>query len=174
MSNPQIDAAEIISGLTERQLQTLAMIGEGRTHKEIAGTLEIGNSAVAQRVASLRNKFGGVSKQELGRIYREYASEDHCNILTGVKSQLPDPDPIAASETRHQAGSQLDNLDNAPIVEIDALRLSRLEPRVVPEVLDSDYAVSFRWAAVVGIAVGLLAAMVLALSAAQAIGALRG
>ena len=60
--------------------------------------------------------------------------------------------------------------DSMPLSE-QAPWLRPLEPRVVPGVLDGEHAVLFRLGAIVGIASGVLAAVILAVTAAMALSA---
>lgn len=86
------ESSEVIDTLTERQAEMLTLLAEGLTGKEIAGRLRISYSAVSQRIETLRKKFGGVTKNELARMYREHlatGAQEPCTNYTGKKKSSP-------------------------------------------------------------------------------------
>lgn len=165
---PDLDA--VYEGLTEKQAETLDMIGDGLTHKEIAASLDISASAATQRVETLRAKFGGVTKAQLARLHRRREEIATCKTVTGKTSHLSDHPIEPSFEPRHRDGSAMSLSDSAPVFRLDTPWSEIDEPEVVPEVLDGEHASTFRWVAVVAIAAGLLAVAILLLTAAQAIG----
>ncbi|MDG6078091.1 hypothetical protein E3U23_02640 [Erythrobacter litoralis] len=168
---PDIDA--VYRGLTEKQTETLDMVGEGLTHKEIAAKLDISASAATQRIETLRAKFGGVTKARLARLHRARCEKATCKTVTGKKSHLfasPAKGPLG---TRHDDSFNMSLSDSAPVFRRDIPWSEMREPRVVPEVLDGKHASTFRWAAVVIIAAGLLVLVLVMLAVSQAIGSLR-
>ncbi|MDF1835813.1 MAG: LuxR C-terminal-related transcriptional regulator, partial [Alteraurantiacibacter sp. bin_em_oilr2.035] len=48
--------------LTSKQAEVVVLLSEGRTGREIASTLQISQSAVSQRIETLRAKFVHVSR----------------------------------------------------------------------------------------------------------------
>ena len=80
------------------------------------------------------------------------------------KSQISFGQTMAETSERDDPG-ELVMSDVLPI-EDQAPWLKPGEPRVVPRVLDGEYAVVFRLLAIVGIAFGVLAAVVLAVTSA--------
>ncbi|MFD2578502.1 helix-turn-helix transcriptional regulator [Novosphingobium colocasiae] len=65
---------------------------KNRTSKEIAWELGISESAVNQRIESIRARAGSPPRAELARVYRQYQAEIDaaCNSLTANNLQLPD------------------------------------------------------------------------------------
>lgn len=63
--------AHCVSQLTTKQLDVLALIADSRTSKEIAVLLGISESAVNQRIETIRSRLGGLPRGELARLYRQ-------------------------------------------------------------------------------------------------------
>lgn len=63
--------AHSVSQLTTKQLDVLALIADSRTSKEIAVLLGISESAVNQRIETIRSRLGCVPRGELARLYRQ-------------------------------------------------------------------------------------------------------
>lgn len=68
------DPAAIFGGLTSKQHEVLALVADHRTSKEIAGELQISESAVNQRIEAVRARLGGPPRAQMARSYREFAS----------------------------------------------------------------------------------------------------
>lgn len=83
------------------------------------------------------------------------------------KKQVPEAGSSRDEAERDEASDRA-NTETAPTPRSDPRTVSG-EPRVVPGVLDGEHAVLFRLGAIVGIASGMLAAIVLTLTAAVAI-----
>ncbi|QUL39518.1 hypothetical protein KDC96_15955 [Erythrobacter sp. JK5] len=83
------------------------------------------------------------------------------------KNQVPQPALVGNNGGRVDQG-QLVMSDVLPLIE-QAPWLRPGEPRVVPGVLDGEHAVLFRLAAIVGIAFGILSAVVLTVTAGVAL-----
>ena len=82
-----------------------------------------------------------------------------------TKKQIPEPAIFADQLIRDDPG-RLVMSDSMPLRD-QALWLRPGEPRVVPGVLNGEHAVLFRLGAIVGIASGVLAAVVLTVTAAR-------
>jgi len=84
----------MIEQLTEKQREVLALVADNRTSKEIARIIGVSESAVNQRIESVRRLSGGLGRAELARLWREQdgppGTEPTCNPLTGQSSQLTD------------------------------------------------------------------------------------
>jgi two-component system, NarL family, invasion response regulator UvrY len=59
-------------GLTSRELQTLALLAEGKTYEEIAGDLGVSYKTVANTCSQLKTKLGARKFPELIRMAVEY------------------------------------------------------------------------------------------------------
>ncbi len=57
--------------LTRKQREVLALVADNRTSKEIAARLGISESAVNQRIESVRARLGGIPRGELARLFRQ-------------------------------------------------------------------------------------------------------
>ncbi|MFM2302314.1 MAG: hypothetical protein RLZZ84_2050 [Pseudomonadota bacterium] len=73
--------------LTSKQHEVLALVADNRTSKEISTLLGISESAVNQRIESVRVRLGGMPRGELARLYRQFkASEDRRSPATDLNS----------------------------------------------------------------------------------------
>ena len=175
--------------LPAKQLETALLLAEGLTGKEIATRLEISHSAVAQRIETLRRKFGGVTKHELARLARDelsglgYASafnfgsaknptepvDEACIKYTGRKYHLPNPPEHDDDAIRNLPETEL-LFSDAFAVDATPPWTARQDERLVPEVLDGENATVARWAYVIGAAVGLSVLLLVLLAVAEALG----
>ena len=92
-------------GLTIKQREALDLLAENRTSKEIAGSLDVSESAINQRIDTLRQRLGGVSRAELARRYRSSLQggepEKTCENLTGENLHLASGKEASLSGRRH-------------------------------------------------------------------------
>jgi DNA-binding CsgD family transcriptional regulator len=65
-----------LGDLTDKQREVLSLIADNRTSKEIAGFLGITESAVNQRIESIRARLGGVPRAHLARLFRQLTQAD--------------------------------------------------------------------------------------------------
>lgn len=160
--------SKTLSSLTPKQLQALALVAEGRTNKEIAAELHISISATVQRIETIRTRFNGASKAQLGRIYREYITQKPaCNEITGKSIQLPNDDQIAPTDAWDQP---------SPMLTVADLTFDVTPPwdqgvggRLVPEMLDGRNAVAYRWIFALGLAIGMAVLSLVLLAVAGAV-----
>ena len=139
-----------LGDLTGKQREVLAHIADNRTSKEIASFLGVTESAVNQRIESVRSRLGGVPRAELARLYRQLVQDDPtCNPITADNFLLPDnsidlPEPTAnrGFTPWFADGGKLDA--NSMLV--------REQVSIVPAILDGDQAGLNRLVAIVGIA----------------------
>ena len=170
--------------LTERQKAVIERIDRRVPIKMIARDLEVSETRINQHIRALKNIYEVDSLGELVDAYRaeksklsdhESTEESQENELVGLnlkgfskqayrKTQIPFQSTITDVSERDDPG-ELFMSDVHPI-EDQAPWLKPGEPRVVPRVLDGEYAVVFRLLAIVGIAFGVLAAVVLTVTAA--------
>ena len=169
--------------LTERQQAVMERIDRRMPIKVIAQELGVSETRINQHIRALKDIFEAESLGELVEEYRaanpeqdiETQPESDLNIasvkgLTETvysKSQVPGHDSAGINGTRVDQG-ELVMSDVLPLIE-QAPWLRPGEPKVVPGVLDGEHAVLFRLAAIIGIAFGILAAVVLSVTAALAI-----
>jgi len=170
--------------LTERQKAVMERIDRRVPIKMIARELDLSETRINQHIRALKNAYEVGSLGDLVDAYREEKSkfsepetseeiaenEEVEPNLKGLskptyrKSQIPFEQVMAETSQRDDPG-ELVMSDVLPI-EDQAPWLKPGEPRVVPRVLDGEYAVVFRLLAIVGIAFGVLAAVVLAVTSA--------
>lgn len=161
------------AGLTDKQRDVLDLLANNRTTKEIAHALGSSESAVNRRIELLRSRLGGITRHELARRYREAKSAAEAGADRGVetaeqKLQLAESSPADHTSGQDDRGPAYALQDSLKIA-IEAPWSQPSEPRVVPGVLDGDNAVLTRGAAIAIILAGIVASLVLALAAVQAI-----
>lgn len=174
-SEPTIFAGEF-TPLTQRQTAVLDLLAQGRTTKEIAGKLDLSESAVNRRIELLRNRFGGITRLELARRYRDRpadfavrAEPEGGGVETGRQSlHLADLPGSGEKQAQDDLAAGLVFRDSLEM-SIEAPWSGAKEPRVVPGVLDGRNAWLTRGAAIAIILLAIIASLVLGLAAAQAI-----
>ncbi|MWV27008.1 response regulator transcription factor [Aurantiacibacter rhizosphaerae] len=187
MSSFQNDTAHF-AGLTEKQTATARLLAEGFTAKEIAARLTISESAATKRIEALRQKFGGITKNELARLAREefsgspsshtvkvfeknrdFSRAPDGEKLTWKNFDLPNTDGFRNSMPRNRPETELNFSDGFTLDATPPWR-ARREERLVPEVLDGEHAAPARWAYVVGAAIGMAILLLVLLAVADALG----
>ncbi|MEL7444619.1 MAG: hypothetical protein AAGK02_02260 [Pseudomonadota bacterium] len=164
--------------LTERQQAVMERIDRRVPIKVIAQELGVSETRINQHIRALKDIYEAASLNELVETYRstlpeteapfenpaDTVSDKDFSEAVYTKSQLPD-----SGETGHIAARG----DPGEIVLSDVMPIGGKapwaaldEPRVVPGALDGEHAVLYRLAAIVGIAFGVLAAVVLMATAA--------
>ncbi len=68
---PSEPSSPNLPDLTHKQREVLALVADNRTSKEIAARLGISESAVNQRIESVRARLGGIPRGELARLFRQ-------------------------------------------------------------------------------------------------------
>lgn len=169
-AGPGSPALAAFPGLTVKQHEVLRYVAENRTSKEIAFELGISESAVNQRIESIRNRTGSPPRAELARAYRQYLQEQEnaCNPPPAKITQVP------AGGVSGDLSRQNEAVDRLALADAVTFRVSApwQEPdgtRVVPEVLDGAHAGLSRTAAMIAIAVGLLLVAMVGLGVARAL-----
>lgn len=154
---------------TQEQKKTLALVADGHTTDEIAYHLSISVSAAEKRIATLRRKLGGITKAEVGRLYREYIStRKSCGKPTGGKMELPPTSKSEQIDLRNFPVEKLELADSVPFTAQPSWA-SRIEPQVVPEVLEGSHSSFVRIAVSVGLAFGILVMALVLLAVADAL-----
>lgn len=158
--------------LTQRQREVLDRLDRRIPIKLIAAELRISQTRVNQHIAALKRHFGANDLSELVAIYR------------GEAHPLPRPLRKAACTNSHLAPRDGDRQNGSraaagelALADVDAFAIEApwvraSEPVVVPRVLDEDHAVFRRLVAMLVLAVAIVAAVILTISAAVTIGAL--
>jgi DNA-binding CsgD family transcriptional regulator len=160
----------VLPGLTEKQHEVLRFVAENRTSKEIAYELGISESAVNQRIESVRNRAGSPPRAELARVYRQYLQdlESTCNPIPAKNPQVPSEDFVGKSRQQDEVDDPL-ALADAVTFRVSAPWQEPSRARVVPEVLDGAHAGLSRTAAMIVIAAGLLLVAMVGLGVARAL-----
>lgn len=155
--------------LTERQQAVLERIDRRVPIKVIAAELGVSETRINQHIRALKDHFSVDSLNELVEIHRSEFSEDPLSDPAYTKNQVPDGTDRTDSRERVDPGEIVFS-DIMPLSDSLAWELPA-EPRIVPGVLDGENAVLFRLVAIVGIAFGMLAAVVLTVTAALSLSA---
>ena len=175
--------------LTERQRAVMERIDRRVPIKVIAQELGVSETRINQHIRALKDFYAASSLGVLVENYRATLSpETDENTPDDGIAPSPDTDlhkPFSEPAYRNSQinrGSDPDDLadrddpgrlilsDAMPLIE-QAPWLRPGEPRVVPGVLDGEHAVLFRLGAIVGIASGILASVILAVTAAMTLSA---
>jgi DNA-binding CsgD family transcriptional regulator len=176
--------------LTDRQQAVMERIDRRMPIKVIAQELGVSETRINQHIRALKDLYEAGSLGELVENYRATllpapADEPEDAIRAALpirdiadagfaapfsevaytKKQIPQPAMFADQLERDDPGHLV--LSDAMSLLEQAPWLRPGEPRVVPGVLDGEHAVLFRLGAIVGIASGILAAVVLTITAAR-------
>ncbi|WP_234035688.1 hypothetical protein [Erythrobacter insulae] len=163
--------------------------------KVIAQELGVSETRINQHIRALKDIYSAGSLGDLVEIYRastkaereeagsspsdrppskqdadsDPSASEQKDFTESVysKNQVPDLGKIGDTDFRVDRG-ELVMSDVLPLIE-QAPWLRSGEPKVVPGVLDGEHAVLFRLAAIISIAFGVLAAVVLSVTAAVAL-----
>ncbi|WP_298301015.1 hypothetical protein [uncultured Erythrobacter sp.] len=170
--------------LTKRQQAVIERIDRRAPIKVIARDLGVSETRINQHIRALKDIYKAESLADLVEAYRVHkiADEEAPEPEKSEWDQNPKPEELALSESVYsknqvpvgtlmsdQSGQddpgELVIRDVSSMVD-EAPWLRPAEPQVVPRVLDGDNAIWFRLAAIMGIAFGVLAALVLSVTAA--------
>jgi len=171
--------------LTDRQRAVMERIDRRVPIKVIATELGVSETRINQHIRALKDFYDAASLGELVENYRatlspeaaeEAAENDPGTIADGAllnpfsepaytNSQINGEADLADFGGRDDPG-RLVLSDAMPLIE-QAPWLKAGEPRVVPGVLDGEHAVLARLGAIIGIAAGILASVILVITAAK-------
>ncbi len=173
--------------LTDRQRAVMERIDRRVPIKVIAQELGVSETRINQHIRALKDIYQAGSLGELVENYRMTlpppapTGTPEKDLGTAADEVLPNPYSEAAY-TKYQLNPATDfpdlsvRDDPGRLVLSDAMPLIEQapwlrpgEPKVVPGVLDGEHAVLVRLGAIVGIASGILAAVVLTVTAAVAL-----
>ena len=173
--------------LTERQQAVMERIDRRVPIKVIAQELGVSETRINQHIRALKDIYESENLNDLVESYRAHTADDPSGAGSGEAEQdqgdgegfNPYSDSIYSKShlpENDRSGERVPGNDPGELVMSDVLQLAEQapwlrpgEPRVVPRVLDGENAVLFRLVAIVGIAFGVLAAVVLTVAAATAI-----
>ncbi|QSB46211.1 hypothetical protein IDJ81_13770 [Tsuneonella flava] len=145
--------------------------------KAVAAELGISESRVNQHVRALKEIYGVASLGELVEAWRGEASRTAVSASNQTNSLSDEPyrnsawrnSQVPKSDDGLDQGSWVAPgefvLSDAAPIAIEAPWKKHEEPQVVPGVLDGDNAVLIRLAVIIGIAFGIVAAVVLMVTA---------
>lgn len=166
-------AAETPHDLSERERAILGGIDRRLPLKAVAGELGISESRVNQHVRALKERYRVHNLPDLVDAWRsgERAPpcEDDCRNSAWRIPQVADGANRGETQGRVVPGEFV--LADAAPFAIEAPWMAKMEPRVVPGALDGDNAVLLRLAVIIGIAFGLIAAIVLVVTASLSLSA---
>ena len=168
--------------LTDRQIAVLERVDKRVPIKVIARDLGVSETRINQHIRTLKDHFEVSNLRDLVEKYRETLpeepEEDQENqsdtdlVKGGVEEtysipQVPAP-VFGLDNGDRDSAATVEISDVLPLIE-KAPWLRPGEPKVVPGLLDGEHAVLFRLAAIMAIAFGFLAAVVLTVTAAVTI-----
>ena len=165
-----IKQSALLDALTEKQRQVIAFVSDGLTSKEIGRILGITESAVNQRIETVRARLDGLSRHEIARLYRGHSTLvitiPTSNSLTGKPIQLH-PDQKAAQPFAAEGAAVPNGLTTTGHRGV-------LQPSTFTPQTQAQAGPLVRLGAIVAIALGFAATVVLVLVAAEAIDRLLG
>ncbi|MCT2559194.1 LuxR C-terminal-related transcriptional regulator [Tsuneonella sp. YG55] len=157
--------------LTDRERAVLDGIDRRLPLKAVAAEIGVSESRVNQHVRALKERFAVNTLTDLVDAWRredaEISTETDCRTSAWRNSQVPGADRRGESGGRVAPGEFV--LSDAALIAIEAPWAVENEPRVVPGMLDGDNAVLLRLAVIIGITFGLVAAVVLVVTASLAL-----
>lgn len=177
-----------IRPLTARQRAVMERIDRRIPIKVIAAELGVSETRINQHIRALKDIYGAASLFELVSNYRisqgrssddqpaDSAAEDDQDAALAAdplsepsynKKQIPETYPSLDEWPRDDAGTLVLG-DVMPLAQNTAWLMPG-EPRVVPGLLEGEHAVPLRLMAMVLIAAGILAAVILTVTAAMAL-----
>ena len=173
--------------LTKRQRAVMERIDRRMPIKVIAQELGVSETRINQHIRALKDIYSAESLGELVERFRAERGEledagtaDTPQTATsdaisgkGLTESVYSKNQVSAEGFGEIVGPRVDQgelvmSDVLPLIE-QAPWLRPGEPKVVPGVLDGEHAVLFRLVAIVGIAFGILSAVVLTVTAAVAL-----
>ncbi len=154
--------AEAMAALTPKQMAVLDLLVQHKTSKEIARLLDISPYTVDQRVTAARKKFGVETRNELAAAYMQAAQfSDNPEIyqeLVYQSSQLESEEVVGDKDGGSDAVDD-DEQDTAGSPNHIRPQLPVTYYRVVPETFEGRYGYIWRLAAIIGITLMFLFAI---------------
>jgi DNA-binding CsgD family transcriptional regulator len=149
----------LLDRLTPKQKEVLGYIADGMTSKEIGRKLGISESAVNQRIETIRQRLDGMPRVKIAQLYRRQSTL----LIT-----IPPSNPLTGKTLQLQAGTEpAQAWSPEGAVDLTAPdageRSGRLQPSTLPSIWNGPGAIWVRIGAIVAIAFGLVAFGVLLL-----------
>lgn len=159
-----------LDALTAKQRQVIAHVADGLSSKEIARKLGISESAVNQRIETIRQRLGGLPRAQIGRLYR------HQNTLLIT---LPTSNSLTGKPMQLQLGQDADQaLPAEGVAELTEPRFDETSGVLQPSNFSSPWngprAIWLRLGMIVAITLGMAALIVLVLDAIDKLARLIG
>ncbi len=159
--------ASTIRGLSDRERAVLDGVDRRLPLKAVAAELGISESRVNQHIRALKERYRVNNLPDLVEAWRtqdtdKQAEPPYRNPAWRIP-QVPGDDADGDGRNRVAPGEFV--LADAAPLAIEAPWMTRIEPRVVPGMLDGDNAVLLRLALIIGLAFGLIAVIVLVVTA---------
>ena len=153
--------------LTEKQNAVMERVDRRVPIKVIAGELNVSESRINQHIRKLKDAYGVSNLNDLVDAHRVYHAEETgfppYRNSSSIKKQLPEHEGDRPFGQRDDPGELV--FSDALAFPADKAWDTPLEPQVVPGVLDGNRAVLYRLAAIIGIAFGFVAAVILVVTA---------
>lgn len=156
--------------LSERQEQVLLLIDRRLTIKEIAGELGISETRVNQHIDMLKRRLDANTHRELAARYQELLASP---LPTPFRNSAEGKTKLSGGDEARSSQSRVAD-DGLALADVHAFSLEApwtraSEPRVVPPALDGNNAVLLRLAVIAAMVFGILASLVLAITAAHSL-----
>lgn len=154
-----LEQTALLDRLTAKQKEVLGYISDGLTSKEIGRKLGISESAVNQRIETIRQRLGGLPRAQIARLYRRQSTL----LIT-----IPPSNSLTGKTIQLQAEAELAQAWSAEgVVDLTAPEAGegngRLQPSTFPSIWNGPGAVWVRLGAIIAMAFGLVAFGVLLL-----------
>jgi len=154
-----LEQTALLDRLTAKQKEVLSYVSDGLTSKEIGRKLGVSESAVNQRIETIRQRLGGMPRAQIARLYRRQSTL----LIT-----IPPSNPLTGKSIQLQAGAEQSQAWSAEgVVDLSAHNAGeaggRLQPSTPPSIWNGPGAIWVRLSTIVGIALALVALGVLAL-----------
>ena len=158
----------LLDALTAKQSEVLVFVSEGLTSKEIARRLGISESAVNQRIEVIRQRLGGLPRAQIARLYRRQSTL----IMTIPTSNSLTGNPIQLQQNGREA--QVNRVEGTANHAGPGAQQGGgvLQPSTIIKAFDRSARLWFRLGAIVAIAAGIAAVVLLVLSIAATLDAL--
>ncbi len=158
--------------LTEKQAEVMQRIDRRMPIKVIASEMGVSETRINQHIRALKDIFSADSLNGLVEAYRASglaptdteAADQPYSFSQYTKNQVPQSAPASENDGRVATFKYLPaDRDEA---QDSTERRAGKEPKVVPGALDGQHAVLYRLAIMIGLAIGIVAAGILILTAA--------
>ncbi|MFM5918340.1 MAG: helix-turn-helix transcriptional regulator [Novosphingobium sp.] len=162
----------VLDALTDKQSEVLTLVAEGLTSKEIARNLGISESAVNQRIETIRQRLGGMPRSQIARLHRQRSTLvmtiPSSNPLTGNPIALQSPPGLDQAKA---VEGIIDHASQPAMKDSDVLQPSTIFHRF-ETALDRPRSAWARSIAILALAAGLAMTSLLVLSVMETLDAL--